>query len=88
MTWVLEAFRDSDELLAWELDLPGAEQAVLAERLDLPGLDTSGGFRLTRAQARAAAAFATPEARQAVELDAPGLDFFISSYSESAAEPR
>jgi hypothetical protein len=82
MMWVLEAFRDSDELLAWELDLPGAEQAVLAERLDLPELDLSGGFRLTRAQARAAAAFAPAEAREAVDLDAPDLDFFLGAFAD------
>ncbi len=82
MIWVLEAFRDSDELLAWELDLPGAELAVLAERLDLPELDLYGGFRLTRAQARIAAGFAPAEARAAVDLDAPGLDFFIAIFAD------
>lgn len=86
MIWVLEAFRLSDELLAWDLDLPGADQATLAERLNLPELDESGGFLISREQARIAASFADPAARLAVDLESDGLEFFIASFADPASQ--
>ncbi len=81
MTWVLEAFRDSDELLAWKLDLPDADPVTLAQQLSLPYLDASGGFPLSKAQARAAAALTAPAARQEIDLETEGLSFFITLYA-------
>lgn len=76
--WTVEAFRTSDERLAWEIDLPGVEREALQDALGVD-LSSPGTYPLTVEQARAAVALTEADDRG---LGDEGLEFFLSEFAD------
>ncbi|MBN9743261.1 hypothetical protein DMP23_19490 [Amycolatopsis sp. A1MSW2902] len=83
--WQIEAFRESDELLAWSVDLPaGVSHQTLETVLGMDDLSVPEGYPISAEQVRALLdCFDTP-AGTVGQLDEDRFAYFISAF----ADPR
>ncbi|OXM45238.1 hypothetical protein [Amycolatopsis alba] len=82
--WQIEAFRESDERLAWSLDLPfGTSQHALETLLGMDDLSMPEGYPVTLEQVRAVLDnFAAP-ADTVGPLDDVKYSYFLSAFADT-----
>ncbi|MDT8913622.1 hypothetical protein [Amycolatopsis sp. PS_44_ISF1] len=82
--WQIEAFRESDELLAWSVDLPpGASHHVLEAVLGMDNLSIPEGYPITVTQVRTALDSFDVPASEAGPLDDVRFTYFISAFADT-----
>ncbi|MGW7532417.1 hypothetical protein [Amycolatopsis sp. NPDC054798] len=82
--WQIEAFRESDELLDWSVDLPaGISHPALEAVLGMDDLSLPEGYPVTVEQVRAVLHCFKVPADAVGPLDDVGFSYFISAFADT-----
>ncbi|MGW4395946.1 hypothetical protein ACWEHA_11700 [Amycolatopsis nivea] len=82
--WQIEAFRESDELLAWSVDLPaGVSHHTLETVLGMADLSMPEGYPISAEQVRAVLDFLDTPADTVGPLDDDRFACFISAFADT-----
>lgn len=82
--WQIEAFRESDELLAWSVDLPfGASHHALETLLGMDDLSMPEGYPVTLEQVRAVLDNFDVLADTVGPLDDVKYTYFLSAFADT-----
>jgi hypothetical protein len=82
--WEIEAFRESDELLAWSVDLPpGISHHTLEAMLGIEDMSTPAGYPVTAEQVRAVLDYFDVPTDTAGPLDDVRFTYFISAFADT-----
>jgi hypothetical protein len=82
--WQIEAYRDSDELLEWELDLPpGTSYQVLERVLGIDDMSIPGGYPVTVEQVRAVLDYFDVPPETVGPLDDTRFAYFVGGFADT-----
>lgn len=82
MSWLVEAFRDDDETLEWEVELRPVAREDLERALNLPDLSVPASYPLSAEQVVVALGFAVTPIDPEPDLDPRRLAFYVSEVAD------
>lgn len=82
MNWLVEAFREDDETLEWEVELRPVAREDLERALSLPNLSVPASYPLSVGQVVVALGFADTPIDPKPDLDPRRLAFYLSEVAD------